>query len=44
MSFPDQLEPYKLTSKQWPPHDAVYTIKIEDAPVVTFLKRYKSTP
>ncbi|HNX21028.1 MAG TPA: hypothetical protein PKG88_01575 [Bacteroidales bacterium] len=42
MSFPDQLDPILLKTNQWPPQNATYTMKIEDAPVVTFIKRPKT--
>lgn len=42
MSFPDQLEPALLRTNQWPPQNATYTIKIEDAPVVSFIKRLRT--
>lgn len=39
ISYPDQLDPKVLQSRQWPLKEAVYTLEIEDAPVVSFLKR-----
>jgi hypothetical protein len=42
MSFPDQLDPMLIKTNQWPPQNAVYSIKIEDAPVVSFIKRQKT--
>lgn len=42
MSFPDQIDPILLKTNQWPPQNAVYTIKIEDAPVVSFIKRQET--
>lgn len=38
ISFPDALDPVLLKTKQWPPKEAVYSIYIEDAPVVSFIK------
>lgn len=42
MSFPDQIDPFLIKTNQWPPQNAVYTIKIEDAPVVSFIKRQRT--
>lgn len=39
ISYPDQIDPKMLLSRQWPTKDAVYTLEIEDAPVVSFIKR-----
>jgi hypothetical protein len=42
MSFGNNLDPNDFKSGKWPPESSVYTIKVEDAPMVAFLKRDRS--